>query len=679
MYADSKGVKIWYEIHGQGDPTLVMVPGFQIVHSESFKRNYVPHLSRHMRLVTLDLRGSGKSDKPEEGYDLESLVEDIHAVVDDAGLDRFAMVGMSLGVSLCLTYNANHPEKVTDLILVAGYARTVKSEAYPHGLPEEVLKGSLQFWHDQPEEMLKGFIKITFPEKYSLRGKELVWQWAHETLPSIWERGFACSVYSDVEQHLEDVDLPVLIIHGQADQTVPPSASEYLHQQIKGSKYISIPDSGHAFPRTWPQVSRHILEFLRPATKAPASIEDHKGAVRVLWISSPIGLGHVKRDVTIANEIRKTRPDMIIEWLAINPVKDFLEKIGEKVHPLSNYLRDESSHFESHGMDFSLNVTEAYWAMDKILNNNFMVFSDAVQNSHYDLVVGDESWDVVKYLHYNPSLKTTPFVFLTDFIGAVNVSEDKTKQAHVYNVNATWVEMRDIHPEASDLSIFIGELEDIPDISLGEGLPDRVHWARDHFEFIDYILPFEPADYEDLKAIRTKLGFSPEDKILLIAVGGTSVGRSLIEKCLEAIIDLDTKIPHLRTLILCGPRIDSQSFGKQNRVEFKSFVPNPIDYYAACDLAIIQGGLATAMELTALNRPFLYFPLRDHFEQLFHVPFRLKRYKAGIRMDFNETGPSELTEAIVDNIGKPVNFKPVDTGGAKKAASMILNVLNKGE
>ena len=93
MYADSKGVKIWYEIHGQGEPTLVMVPGFQIVHSEFFKRYYVPHLSRHMRLVTLDLRGSGKSDKPETSYELENLAEDIHAVGegDQAGneQDRF--------------------------------------------------------------------------------------------------------------------------------------------------------------------------------------------------------------------------------------------------------------------------------------------------------------------------------------------------------------------------------------------------------------------------------------------------------------------------------------------------------------------------------------------------------------------------------------------------------------
>jgi UDP-N-acetylglucosamine:LPS N-acetylglucosamine transferase len=100
--------------------------------------------------------------------------------------------------------------------------------------------------------------------------------------------------------------------------------------------------------------------------------------------------------------------------------------------------------------------------------------------------------------------------------------------------------------------------------------------------------------------------------------------------------------------------------------------------YAACDLAVIQGGLSTAMELTALGRPFLYFPLKDHFEQQDYVDFRLKRYGAGIRMDFDHTTSSRLGEAIAVHIGSPVKYKPVNTDGAAKAASMIINLLQKG-
>ena len=162
-------------------------------------------------------------------------------------------------------------------------------------------------------------------------------------------------------------------------------------------------------------------------------------------------------------------------------------------------------------------------------------------------------------------------------------------------------------------------------------------------------------------------------------MGGTSVGRPLIEKCLDALKSLQGKIPGLRTQVLCGPRIEPESFSRCENVKFRTYVSDPIKLYAACDLAIIQGGLSTAMELTALNRPFLYFPLKDHFEQQDFVSFRLERYRAGVRMDFDATGPEDLAGAIAENIGKSVNYLPVTTDGAKKAAFMILGILNKGD
>jgi len=676
MYADNNGVKIWYEIHGQGELTIIMVPGFQIVHSDSYKRYYVPFLSRHMRVITMDLRGSGKSDGPEGGYDLENWTDDIHAVVEDAGLDGFAMAGSSCGVSMCINYCAEHPANVSHLILMNGFARMVRSESYPPGMPEEDLKGIVQFWHDQPEDMLKGFIELLCSEKYTLRAKELIWQWAHETSPAIWAKGFSCSVETNVDAILENLDLPVLIFAGQKDQVVFPSASEYLHQKIRGSQFVPLEHAGHGFLRTWPQVGRRILNFLKPEITPPGPATAQEGAARILWISSPIGLGHVKRDLVIADEMRKQKPGLSIDWLAIDPVRTYLENNGERIHPMSKFMLDESGHFESHGTaSFSLNATEAVWAMDKILNNNFMVFTDVLNESPYDLVVGDESWEVLDNLHYNPSLKKVPFVFMTDFIGMTKVNQDPTQRDHVYNFNGSWVEKWKIHPEATDLAIFIGNQDDIPDTPFDEGLPNRRQWANEHFEFSGYVLSFDPADYADRQSTREALGFTREDKILLVAVGGTSVGRPLIEKCLVAQPALQDAIPGIRTIIMCGPRIDLTSFDRYENVEFKPFVSEPTNLYSACDLAVIQGGLATAMELTALNRPFLYFPLKEHFEQQDFVSYRLERYRAGMRMDFDETDPARLAQTIAANIGKPVNYHPVNTDGAQTAVSMILGLL----
>ena len=77
------------------------------------------------------------------------------------------------------------------------------------------------------------------------------------------------------------------------------------------------------------------------------------------------------------------------------------------------------------------------------------------------------------------------------------------------------------------------------------------------------------------------------------------------------------------------------------------------------------------MELTANRTPFLYFPLRHHFEQTFHVAHRLDRYRAGRRMDYATTDP----DTIAAEIGRTVDYRPVETDGAARAASLIAELL----
>lgn len=92
-------------------------------------------------------------------------------------------------------------------------------------------------------------------------------------------------------------------------------------------------------------------------------------------------------------------------------------------------------------------------------------------------------------------------------------------------------------------------------------------------------------------------------------------------------------------------------------------------------MAVVQGGLTTSMELTASRRPFLYFPLRHHFEQNFHVRHRLDRYRAGRCMDFETATPTVIAAAIAHEIGREVDYVPVETGGAAKAAALIAELL----
>ena len=134
-------------------------------------------------------------------------------------------------------------------------------------------------------------------------------------------------------------------------------------------------------------------------------------------------------------------------------------------------------------------------------------------------------------------------------------------------------------------------------------------------------------------------------------------------------------MPNLRVIMVAGPRIDPASLPQVEGLELRAYVHELYKHFAACDLAIVQGGLTTSMELTANRRPFLYFPLRHHFEQNFHVCHRLDRYGAGRRMDFESDGPADIAAAIAEEIGREVDYAPVETDGAARAAERIAELL----
>ena len=119
-------------------------------------------------------------------------------------------------------------------------------------------------------------------------------------------------------------------------------------------------------------------------------------------MSSPIGLGHARRDVAIARELRALVPDLEVEWLAQNPVTRVLEAEGETIHPASRHLANESGHFESESAEHDLHCFQAWRRMDEILVANYMVFHDLVRERPYDLWIGDEAWELDYYLHEHP-------------------------------------------------------------------------------------------------------------------------------------------------------------------------------------------------------------------------------------------------------------------------------------
>jgi UDP:flavonoid glycosyltransferase YjiC (YdhE family) len=120
---------------------------------------------------------------------------------------------------------------------------------------------------------------------------------------------------------------------------------------------------------------------------------------------------------------------------------------------------------------------------------------------------------------------------------------------------------------------------------------------------------------------------------------------------------------------------DALDQGNYDLVEVRGFVPDLNRHLAACDVALVQGGLTTGMELTAAGTPFIYFPLRNHFEQKYHVAHRLDRYGAGRRMAFETSTPSMIADAIISALQTPVRHTPVEADGVARAARMLVDVL----
>jgi UDP-N-acetylglucosamine:LPS N-acetylglucosamine transferase len=121
--------------------------------------------------------------------------------------------------------------------------------------------------------------------------------------------------------------------------------------------------------------------------------------------------------------------------------------------------------------------------------------------------------------------------------------------------------------------------------------------------------------------------------------------------------------------------LDARSFPEADGLRVVSYLPNLHRHLAVCDVAVVQGGLTTCMELTANRRPFVYVPLQHHFEQQFHVRHRLDRYGAGTCLPFDAFDPESLSQAVVDAVQRPLGYLPVDAGGAARAGSMLADLL----
>ena len=436
---------------------------------------------------------------------------------------------------------------------------------------------------------------------------------------------------------------------------------------VPGARLLTIGGGGHVTAARDPALFNRAVRGMKRQRKA-------------LFVSSPIGLGHVQRDLAIARELRTLQPDLEIDWFTVDPAAQYLEREGERLHPITRRLANESRHFEGMAGEHDLPAFFALRTMDEIMTNNFMTFLDLVEAEHYDIVIGDEAWDVDYHYHENPELKRQPFVFLTDFVGCLPMEAGNEREALLCaDRNADDLEHVARYPYLRDAAIFIGNREDVTEQPFGPGMPGIREWTDRNFCYCGYCLPFDPRTLADTERLRALHGYRRDEKVAIAAVGGTSAGRPLLQRITQAFPRMKRQLPELRLILVAGPRMDPKDFAPQPGLEVRPYVHNLYEHLACCDLALVQGGLSTTMELVATRRPFLSFPLQRHFEQCVHVRARLANYHADRSIDYPSLDPDRLADRALAAMHEPVRYQPVETDGARRAALRIAQVLDNRE
>ncbi|MBA2725781.1 MAG: alpha/beta fold hydrolase [Actinomycetota bacterium] len=687
-FVERDGVKVFYEVYGDGSPTVFLLPTWSIVHSRFWKMQ-IPYLSRHFRVLTFDGRGNGKSDRPLDpsAYAEREFVADALAVMDETKTPDATIVSLSLGSQRGLMLAADHPDRVSGAVFIGASLPVTPPPAErlifdfdePLATDEGWAKVNRHYWLKDYRGFLEFFFSKCFTEPHSTKPIEDCLGWGLETTPEVLISTSVAEGFADREAVLaacERVLCPVLVIHGDEDAISPPERGAEL-AQATGGTLVTLEGAGHIpLVRDPVKVNSLLRDFIAPRRPAPKWQRGRARSKRALFISSPIGLGHAQRDVAIAKALREQVPDLQIDWLAQNPVTRVLAAEGESLHPASRFLANESQHMESESAEHDLHCFQAWRRMDEILLSNYMVFHDLVAEEEYDLWIGDEAWELDYYLHENPEQKRAAYAWLTDFVGWLPMPDGGGRERYLTkDYNAEMIEHIARYPRIRDRAIFVGNPDDIVPEDFGQDLPNIREWTEDHYSFSGYITGFDQAAFAETDAVRAELGYGSDEKICIVTVGGSGVGEHLLRRVASSFELAQRDVSGLRMILVAGPRIDPDSLPQAPGLEVRSYVHNLYRHLAVCDLAIVQGGLTTSMELTANQRPFLYFPLKYHFEQNFHVRHRLDRYRAGRCMDFDTATPEVIAKAIAEEVGREVAYRPVETDGARQAALSIAELI----
>jgi non-heme chloroperoxidase len=267
---NSSSIDIYYEDHGSGKP-VVLLHGYPL-NGNSWEKQIPILLQAGFRVITYDRRGFGKSSKPTTGYNYDTFADDLHKLVTHLGLKDFSLVGFSMGGGEIARYIGKHGTKgVKKTVFISAVPPfLLKTQDNPEGVDQEVFDGIQKAIAADRYAFFTEFFKNFFNtdlligKRVSEQAVNACWNIAATSSPTA---SYACvpTWHEDFRKDLLRVDVPTLVIHGDADRIVPISASGAKTAKIvKGARLVVVKDGPHCI--TWThadEVNSALLEFLK--------------------------------------------------------------------------------------------------------------------------------------------------------------------------------------------------------------------------------------------------------------------------------------------------------------------------------------------------------------------------------------------------------------------------------
>jgi class 3 adenylate cyclase len=279
-------VHIAYQVFGEGDIDVVLVNGYvthvELAWEHEPMRRGLEGLASFARVIAFDRRGSGLSDPVPDAPSLETRMDDVRAVMDAAGSERAALIGISEGVAMSLLFAATYPDRVQSLVCIGGMARATPAEDYPWGTPVEALVES-GFELVAPHWGTGAMIEVAAPSVADDPEARAMYGRLERSSGSPGMLGQLAQMFFeiDVRDVVPSVHVPALVLHRTRDRLVNVRHGRWLAEHLPDAKLVELEGEDHVVWYEDPErVLGEIQEFL---TGARAAVEPDRVLATVLF------------------------------------------------------------------------------------------------------------------------------------------------------------------------------------------------------------------------------------------------------------------------------------------------------------------------------------------------------------------------------------------------------------